>query len=181
MNQRNGFSLVELMVTLVISTMLIVTLMGLTTQLVNTARAAKKNHPSEKWATILKSQIEDDYRHAVSVVIDPRTIAIQANKIPCPQLQKTELTTMQVPVLVAYEVVEKDEVRYLFRTETRLDLDAPENRFRQLLCEGVTSFSTTTRLDTDVAPGAVNVIVYADQNESGVLFETTLVRHGVAQ
>ena len=68
MNQRSAFSLVELMVALVISSMLIVTLMGLTVQLGNTARAVKKNHSSKKWAAILKTQIENDYQHAVSIV-----------------------------------------------------------------------------------------------------------------
>ena len=181
MKTRSGFSLVELMVALLISTLLITALLGLTTQLSRSAKAVMKNNSGKKWEAILQSQIEADYQHAVSVVVKPRVIAIQANKVPHVDLQSREYQELLVPVLVAYEVFEKDGDSFLYRTETRLDVSAPNNRVTHLMSERVTGFSTNTRLDTDVAPGVLNLVVHTNEHSRDVLFETVLARHGVAQ
>ena len=180
MKPKNGFSLVELVFALTISSVLLVTIMGLTGRLSQASKEIRTRHAVRPWASVLRSQLENDYRHANSIIVKPKEILIQSTAIPHSLLQRDgEYVSLQVPLLITYRLIEIEGSSVLYRTETRLDRSVADNRIRQLMCQGVERFSVSHPLDTDVPPGILELTVHGTTDTGRPLLNIVMVRHGV--
>lgn len=173
---RTGFTLLELMASLVLTSMLLVTLMGLTARLTSSSQQLKEKYPDIGWLAPVRGQMEIDFQNSRAVVLESNRFSLEGYGIPTIVLDEPSGCVGHVPVAIEYRVEDINGEVWLTRTEVRLDVSPPGNRSKTLVCNGVVGFEAVKPLETDVAPPVFGVrLLFADGYE--VL---QLVRHGVA-
>lgn len=171
----------ELMVALVLSSMLLVTLLGLTARLTSVNREIKKSYPSISWLGPVQSQLQADYGAARSILVESNRIAIEGYGIPTNLFEYEPVGAVaHLPMHIEYKTLPVGEETWLVRTERRLDVPPPDDQIETAVCRGVVGFQTLRRLETDVAPPVLSLrLLIADEATDIQQVAINLVRHGV--
>lgn len=179
-HRRAAFSLAELLAALVLASMLLVVLMGLTGRLARTNRNIVMSRPDHTWQTQLAESLQSDFENARSVTVRPKLITFEGYSIPRSNspAPTEEIPIGHVPTLVTYEVVPSEEQSWLLRTETVTNSNANATSKQTLMVFGCTRFRPLEYLETDVAPPILRLILsgpaFGDPGE----IQLNLVRHG---
>lgn len=178
-NPRTGFTLVELLAALAISSLLLVCVMGLSVRLAQGAKAVREQHSKSPWLDVLQHRLQTDYQNARSVVIRPSEITIEG-KGTLADAKSNDGFLMQLPMRISYTISNfEDDIYVLVRTERSLVNVGQGGVQSELLATGLTGFQSDQILATDVAPGVLGLQIFK-LNEAEPI-QLNLIRHGVAE
>jgi len=176
--KRNAFTLVELMASLAISALLLVSVMGLTARLSLAARQIRENYPIHHWKEVLRNRLESDFQNARSIVVRDQEIVIEGMSTRS-AIGTDDGFALHVPARITYTIQSNDDSYLLTRGEQRLGVAPPDARSLEFLCSGIVRFRTDQPLATDVAPGILGLEMYELNIEQPI--KLTLVRHGMIE
>ena len=178
---RQGMTLIELLLALSLSSMLIVVLFSLLLNLSRSQNQLKRSHPYRPWMQRLESQLQADYQGCQRIQITPKRIQIDGYSS---QLD-SEGRQRMAPSSIRYTLLSDATGNWLYRNESNL-LDGRKKR--EFVCKGVIGFRDFDGLATDVAPGVarLELVVKSDApddstDKGSTESETLLVclcRHG---
>ena len=177
-HERNALTLIELLVSLAISSMLLMTVMGMSMRMAKSSKLVRDQHPIEAWQEILKETLQADYSSARSIIVEPNRIVIQGLVKP-DVLSAEENHLLPLPGIIIYSINTLDEISVLTRTVRPLVRASTESPASDLMATGIIGFRTLTPLPTDVAPGGINLRIISGNEEEPMSF--SLVRHGMPE
>lgn len=167
-NTHEGFTILELLLALMLSSILIGALFAMLAQMFQSQKQIKEDHPTLTWQTSLTEQLQRDYRRCDSVIVKRGSVTLEG-------IYKTqEPEPFYQAAKVGYRVVSTDSGNILVREQVGL---GKPMRIRELVCSGVSGFKTTNALSTDVAPGCLQLEVLFDSIDQSSL-QVMLYRHG---
>ena len=193
---RSGMSLVELMISLLITSMLLGLLMGLTGQLRQSNQRLIENPPQQHWLRKLKRMLQTDFENCRFVAQDGLGIRLTSYSTPISaQFTREDVdgrVESHIPVLIRYSVsmpenskkqsgrTVKDKQEsispILTREEILVDRLPPDNRTIDVAARGIASLRILQTIDLDVAPPILKLeIRFSDGREPEYV---SLVRFG---
>jgi prepilin-type N-terminal cleavage/methylation domain-containing protein len=155
MRTARGFTLLEMMIATVLSSVLLIGVLAVVANLGKSANAVGLGR-SEDFAAVSGAEavraweplLRDDMAGAAAV---DATKANELTLVGYGALDATSRRRVHRPVRVVYEIAELDGRRWLIRRQTALDVLTDQNVQRDLVCSGVTRFALARVAE---APGA---------------------------
>ncbi len=129
MNNR-GFTLLELLCALVLTSTLLVAVMGLTGVMARRAETLKAMSGKPDWKARIEQQIRWEFTNSRRFWQTPRELRLQGY----PSRDRATDQQNQRPVEIRYALETIDEVTWLTRTETALDLVTNQKPIHELIC-----------------------------------------------
>lgn len=172
-----GLTLVELIVSLAISALLLVTVMGMTAHLSQAAGQVRGKHRVESWQEILQERLQSDYSCARSIIVEQNRMVIRG----LVQGEDTDdgRASLRVPGTIVYSINTLENRSVLIRVARPTVAGSQGLTTSDFLATGIVGFQTATRLATDVAPGTVNLQIFVAAQQRPITF--SLVRHGMPE
>lgn len=151
-NASRGFSLVEVITALAISTLVLVVFMGLMTRLSTSRVALESEYKIFSWKSRLAKMLQLDFANSRAFLIS--STGGQMSFVSC-QSRSNDGSITQIPAVIVYEIKSFGDKNVMVRSEKRLIQESRQLINRAAICEGIQRIETTTRLDTDQSPPMV--------------------------
>lgn len=171
---RNGFSIVELLVALTLSSLIVGVILGLTNSLAKTKSRLQEAMPVNSWQQILQAQLQRDFLHSRSVNIKKDILQFEGYAAVDPNTGKL----VHRPTSIVYFFYPGDQHNFLIRKETHLDEPPPSNVSQSIVAVDIARFHLIDRLEYLNTPGFLRIEFWSLDNAESPAFTTTLVRHG---
>ncbi len=165
---RQGFTLVEVLAALTLTSLMMAVVLGLILQVKTTNDFLQSEKPFVQWHSVLQQQLQEDYSGC-------RLVDQGRGRLLFTGYSKTA-NGMYAPSQVSYEVRSEGEEAVLVRIVKFLDAPLGTMPESELVCQGVTAIQRVDQWSKTVAPGTLRLRFVGVDNS--IVFETTLVRHG---
>ena len=159
--KRSGFTLTEILTALVLATMVLTLLMGLTGRISRTNRGIIQRRPDSSWQTQLLENLQADFENCRSITVTPRQIVFVGYSIPriVDLSVLSEVPAGHLPIEVVYETVEKKDTWWLIRKEKLAGYIDSDFEQSTLMANGIARFRLLDELQTDVAPPVLRLVL----------------------
>ncbi len=174
---RFGFSAVELLVALTLSSLIIAAILGLVTKLSVDKRRFQEAMPPTEWKQVLRNQLQRDFMHSRALNIKKHSLEFQGYAGIDPFNGKL----VHRPTSIEYFLKQGSKHQYLIRKETRIAALPPENVSKTIVAVDVAGFRLLDRLENLNTPGYLRLQIWMLGNTEKPGLTVTLVRHGANQ
>lgn len=175
--RRQGFTLIEVMVTTAIAGMTLVVVMGLLGHLGQQISENRVIHQHRPWLPVLKRQLEFDFANCRSIVVRKDEIRLDGYAHCDLETGKTS----RIPTLITYRLAgEAGTPSWLVRVEEKLTGDINGSRTTVPVCFGITGFVDLSNLDVDFPPShwRLRIQIQDDESSEAQPVDLVLFRHG---
>lgn len=178
---QSAFTLTEILAALVLATLVMTLLMGLTARISRTNKGIVLRRPDNTWQTQLKENLQSDFENCRSITVTPGEITFECYAVPrvVDLSFLTEVPAGHLPVQVTYTTVETRHGWSLLRNEKLLGYGDMDFEKSVLMAKGIQRFRTIDDLSTNAAPPVLRLELEGEafvNDEKKIQFN--LVRHG---
>ena len=158
-NKRSkfGFTIVELLAALLLSSMLLVALMGVTARMSQSVQKLQQKYERDSWLAPVVAQVEHDFMNSRAVIVEPTRVLFSGYCFSITDGSQPEFAGRHLPLAIEYRVAEIKSESWLVRTEIHIGVAPPNNEFSELVCQGVVGFHAFQKLETDVTPAVLAI------------------------
>lgn len=180
---EKAFTITEVLAALVLATMLLVVLMGLTARMSQSHQDLTAQRPDNSWQTQLAETLQSDFESCRFVSRDANQLVFEGYSIPksVDFGLSDEIPAGHVSTKITYETVNSATSSWLVRTEELVNFRQPDFRHTTLMASGITHFRSLDPLETNVAPPVLRIQVVGPAFSTDGKAQINLVRHGGIQ
>jgi prepilin-type N-terminal cleavage/methylation domain-containing protein len=177
---KRAFTLTEILAALVLASLVLTLLMGLTARIAKTNLGIVQRRPDNTWLTQLQESFQADFESCRSITVSPRQIVLDGYSIPrnISFAEMLELPAAHLPLRVTYEVVELGGQWWIKRTEKIKGSTESEFSKSVLMASGFSGFALKDQLQTDAAPPVLRLKLVSSETSRIDSVSFNLVRHG---
>ena len=180
--KRRGFTVIELLAVLTLSSLLVAVLLSVTVNVSNVTRSYQSSMPFDNAAFALKRQLQAEFAASRDISVSSSHIQLDG------YYRSTENGIGHSPTTIRYEVHRTERERWLVRREIDLLGNFSDRESVQFVSRDFSHFEFLSEISDSVARPQLKLVLHKIDRESSsekptsrIWFTTVLIRHGATQ